>query len=79
MAAKFAPVGTQPNEYRLVGKIDGSLWLMPNGVYRLDGRVIPVGDDTAISDDHSQLVVGVHRGEDMSVGLLGSQLGVDIK
>ncbi|MGY5779974.1 hypothetical protein [Rhizobium sp. LEGMi135b] len=63
----------------LVGEVTGTLWREPNRVYRIDGRVIPVGHKATLGVDHCQSVVGVHNGQDMSVGLLGLEPGVHVK
>lgn len=56
-----------------------ALLLEPDGVYRVDGRVIPVCDKAAISNDHSKPVVVVHDADNCVVGLLGSQFSVNIE
>ncbi len=58
------------------------LWREPDGVYRVDGRVIPVADNSAkeISTvNDGKPVVSVKRLCDMGVGVLGRQPTVDVK
>ncbi len=40
------------------------LRLEPDGVYRVDGRVIPVRDNAILGVDDRKPVVLVHRGQD---------------
>ena len=51
----------------------------PDGVYRVDGRVIPVRDEAAVRDDNGEPVVGVQRLSDMGVGRLGREAGVNVE
>ena len=69
----FEPVAGDGNAARF------ALTLCPDGVYRVDGRVIPVRDDSALSVDDGQPVVSIERKEDVSIGGLGSVLGVNVK
>ena len=78
----FPSLDPNAKEIVRVGTLVGSLWLEPNGVYRLDGRVVPVGHDSTkgvSSNDHGKPVVGVHGGDDMGVSLIGSKIGVDVE
>ena len=61
-----------------IGTLVGSLFLEPDGVYRIDGRVIPVGNDTTLRVDDGKLVLGVHDGADDGVGLSGRAIGVNV-
>ncbi|MDG4675657.1 hypothetical protein P9A16_31650 [Shinella sp. 838] len=63
---------------KIVGQISGTLWLEPNGVYRLDGWVVPVRDDPALRVNNSQPVGSSHGPQDDVVGLAGSVLGVNV-
>lgn len=63
---------------RIVGTISGNLWLEPNGIYRLDGWVVPVGHDATFGVDDRQLVEGQHNAVHNGVSLSGSVLGVNI-
>ena len=54
----------------------------PNGVYRVDGRVIPVCDDRAESvggNDDGESVVCVHDAQDMRISRFGSVLGMNVE
>lgn len=55
------------------------LSLGPDGVYRVDGRVIPVRDEARIGVDHSKPVVPIKNLSDMGVGLLGRHSRADIE
>lgn len=54
------PIDPNAKQSKIVGNLSGVLWLEPNGVYRLDGWVIPVGHDPTLGVDDSELVSGVH-------------------
>ena len=43
----------------------------PDGVYRIDGRVIPSAYDASLCVDHCDPVVGVHNGKNKVRGLVG--------
>lgn len=54
----------------------------PDGIYRVDGRVIPVADDCAqpISCvDHRKTIVRIHRLPYEGVGVLGRIAAVDVE
>lgn len=54
----------------------------PDGVYRIDGRVIPIRDDgpkVVGGIDNGQAVVGVHDHSHAVIGLVGRQRGVDVE
>ncbi len=54
----------------------------PDGVDRVYRRLVPSSDDgteIACRVDNGKAVIGVHRGHDVSVGILGRVAGVDIK
>ena len=51
----------------------------PDGVYRVDGRVVPIADDTTLGVDDRQAVVGVQRGSNMGVGRFGVMGRVDVE
>ena len=51
----------------------------PNGVYLVDGRAIPSTDNATGSVNDSESIIDIHVLDDMGVGLLGSQIGVDIE
>jgi hypothetical protein len=48
-----------------------TLCLGPDGVYRVDGRVIPSADHPSHRIDHNELVVVVHGSADQGKGILG--------
>lgn len=73
-----SPLDPSAKTSRIVGQITGVLWLEPNGVYRLDGRVVPVGGNPAMGIDNSELVVPVDSGGDVGERLRGAELGVNI-
>lgn len=73
IAGKFPAIGGDGNAERF------ALRLVPDGVYRVDGRVIPVCDNAVLSVNDSQPVVSVHNSKNVGIGLLGSQLGVNVK
>mgnify|MGYP006873511011 CR=1 FL=1 len=59
-----------------------ALRLEPNGVYRVDGRVIPVCDNCTNNvgaDDDSQSIISIHGRQDVCVGLLGAVIGMDVE
>lgn len=54
----------------------------PDGVYRIDGRVIPVRDDGACAEvavDHRKAIIPIHDRLNDSERLSGSVLGVNVK
>lgn len=55
------------------------LRLEPDGVYCVDGRFIPVRDNSAICLNNSKPVVRVHVLNNGGVGLLGALRGVDVE
>lgn len=68
------PVELAPDRYDLT--------LGPDGVYRVDGRVIPVRDDRAKvirAVDDRKLVVGVHGGVYDGERLVGAVIGMNVK
>jgi len=56
-----------------------SLRRMPNGVYCVDGRIIPVADDAARRVNNGESVVNVSDRSKSRKHLRGSKLGVDVK
>lgn len=60
-----------------IGRWD--LTLNPDGVYRVDGRVIPSADHPAFRVDDGEPVVGVHSGIDNAEGLGWAVLGAHIE
>lgn len=54
-----------------------SLFLMPDGVYRIDGRLVPGADHAAAGVDNGQLVVGVHDAMNDGEGLGGASLDAE--
>ena len=51
----------------------------PNGVYHVNGRVIPVSDDSIRTIDHGKSVVPVHDLQYSRIGLVGVERCVDVK
>lgn len=79
MTNKFKPIGgVEPQSDVTIGRIDAVLRLTPDGIYRIDGRVIPVGNHAGLCVDDGQLVSGIHDTINNSVGLSGAVLGVDV-
>lgn len=52
---------------------------LPDGVYRIERRMIPVRDNSAVSNDDRKPVVAVHSGYDVTVGLLGCENRMDVE
>ena len=72
----FPPVSGDGNRGRF------ALRREPDGIYLVDGRVIPVRDDSAkggVTIDYSKPIVGIHGSEDSRINFSGSQLGVNVK
>lgn len=55
------------------------LRLGPDGVYRVNGRVIPIADDAAKGVDDCQLVPEIHLRADQRVSRSGVCLGVNVE
>lgn len=55
------------------------LRLGPDGVYRVDGRIIPIADNSTLGINNSKPVIGVHGLANMSISQAGVELGVDVK
>ncbi|KEY05144.1 hypothetical protein [Brucella inopinata] len=72
------PIGGEHRQTITIGRIDAVLRFTPDGIYRIDGRVIPVGDDPALSIDDRKFVSSVHSGTDNGISLGGAVLGVDV-
>lgn len=80
IAGEFPAIGgVNPFDLDVVYRVDGMLRRSPDGVYHIQGRVIPVRDNAALGVDNGQPVVGIHDGKDVCMGLLGSQVSVDVK
>lgn len=56
-----------------------ALRAMPDGIYLVDGRTIPVADDAALSVNHSEPVVSVEKTGNDGIGLGGAVIGVDVE
>ncbi|WP_424982109.1 hypothetical protein [Maritalea sp. S77] len=69
----FKPISGDGNAERF------TLRPMPNGVYSIDGRLIPIRDDSARSLNDSKSVVGVYSARNMGVSLGGAAAGMDVK
>lgn len=72
----FAPISGDGNASRF------ALRLQPDGVYRVDGRVIPVADHSAKPVgciDDSESVIGIHGCMNVCVGVLGRVGAVHIE
>jgi len=65
------PISYAPDRIRLR--------LEPNGVYFVDGRVIPVRHDACGSVDNGKAIVPVHDGCNLREGLLGSLSRMDVE
>lgn len=63
--------GPSPDRFALRRELDG--------VYRVDGRMIPVCDHCFGAIDDRESVVPIHDLKDVSVSLLGGHLGVHVK
>ena len=74
MSTKYPQIGDGPDRFELR--------LEPDGVYRVDGRVIPVRDETARDAggvDNGESVVGVKCLGDMMPSGLGGLVTMDIE
>lgn len=49
------------------------LWRQPDGIYGVNGRLVPSTDETALSVDDRESVKGIHNLGDVGVGLLGAE------
>ena len=73
---QFPPIAGDGNAKRFELRCD------PNGVYRVDGRVIPVAhDSTEItgSVDYGEPIIRIHNPDHLGIGLCGSVLGVNVE
>lgn len=51
----------------------------PDGVYLVDGRLVPVRDDGAVGFDYGEPVVAIHDAEHGGVGVCGAVLGAHVE
>ncbi|MFC0246400.1 hypothetical protein ACFOLL_04355 [Falsochrobactrum ovis] len=78
MTQHVGPIGGIDRQDITIGRIDAILRLTPDGIYRLDGRLIPVGDNPALGINDSQLVSKIHSRVNNGVSLGGAVLGADV-
>ena len=69
---KFSAIGGPAYEDRF------KLTLGPDGIYRVDGRVIPAADHPAYRVDNGKPVIGVHGGVDNLKSPMGAVIGMNV-
>ena len=67
------------NEIAPSGKDLFALTRKPNGIYCINGRSIPIRDDSTVCLNNSKPVVGVHNADNLGVRIGGTKIGVDVE
>ena len=67
------------NQIALSGEDLFALTCKPDGVYCINGRSIPIRDDSTVCLNNSKPVVGVHNADNLGVRIGGTKIGVDLE